>query len=168
MKKLFVFLFALAISTSAFSQKKDVVDIAIGSSDHTTLVAAVKAADLVTVLKGEGPFTVFAPTNAAFDKLPAGTVESLLKPENKAQLAKILTYHVVSGNLDASAVVAAVKKGMGKVELTTVSGDKLVVSMDKGKVMLTDESGNTAYVTTTDLKGSNGVIHVIDGVVLPK
>ncbi len=168
MKKLFVFLFALAISTSAFSQKKDVVDIAIGSSDHTTLVAAVKAADLVTVLKGEGPFTVFAPTNAAFDKLPAGTVESLLKPENKAQLAKILTYHVVSGNLDASAVVAAVKKGMGKVELTTVSGDKLVVSMDKGKVMLTDESGNTAYVTTTDLKGSNGVIHVIDGVALPK
>jgi len=160
--------FALAISTSAFSQKKDVVDIAIGSSDHTTLVAAVKAADLVSVLKGEGPFTVFAPTNAAFDKLPAGTVESLLKPENKAQLAKILTYHVVSGNLDASSVVAAIKESKGKVELTTVSGGKLIVSMDKGKVMLTDESGNTAYVTATDLKGSNGVIHVIDSVVLPE
>jgi uncharacterized surface protein with fasciclin (FAS1) repeats len=168
MKKLVVFVFALAISTSAFSQKKDVVDIAIGSSDHTTLVAAVKAADLVSVLKGEGPFTVFAPTNAAFDKLPAGTVESLLKPENKAQLAKILTYHVVSGNLDASSVVAAIKESKGKVELTTVSGGKLIVSMDKGKVMLTDESGNTAYVTATDLKGSNGVIHVIDSVVLPE
>lgn len=168
MKKLVVFVFALAISTSAFSQKKDVVDIAIGSSDHTTLVAAVKAADLVSVLKSEGPFTVFAPTNAAFDKLPAGTVESLLKPENKAQLAKILTYHVVSGNLDASSVVATIKESKGKVELTTVSGGKLIVSMDKGKVMLTDESGNTAYVTATDLKGSNGVIHVIDSVVLPE
>ena len=168
MKNLFVMMIALVISVSAFSQKNDVVDIAISSADHTTLVAAVKAADLVATLKGAGPFTVFAPTNAAFAKLPAGTVESLLKPENKAQLAKILTYHVVSGNLDAAAVVAAIKEGKGKVVLTTVSGGKLTASMDSGKVKLTDESGNSAFVTATDLKGSNGVIHVIDGVVLPK
>ena len=168
MKNLFVIMIALVISLSAFSQKKDVVDIAVGSADHSTLVAAIKAADLVTTLKSAGPFTVFAPTNAAFDKLPAGTVESLLKPENKAQLAKILTYHVVSGNLDAAAVIAAIKKGKGKVELTTVSAGKLTASMDNGKVKLTDESGNSAYVTATDLKGSNGVIHVIDGVLLPK
>lgn len=168
MKNLFVIMIALVISMSAFSQKKDVVDIAVGSADHSTLVAAIKAADLVTTLKSAGPFTVFAPTNAAFDKLPAGTVESLLKPENKAQLAKILTYHVVSGNIDAAAVIAAIKKGKGKVELTTVSTGKLTASMDNGKVKLTDESGNSAYVTATDLKGSNGVIHVIDGVLLPK
>jgi len=168
MKKLFVMLFAVVLSTSAFSQEKDVVDIAIGSADHTTLVAAVKAADLVTTLKGKGPFTVFAPTNTAFKKLPAGTVESLLKPENKAKLAKILTYHVVSGNLDAAAVVAAIKSGNGKAVLTTVSGGKLTASMDMGKVKLTDESGNSAFVTATDLKGTNGVVHVIDGVVLPK
>jgi len=168
MKNLFVLLFAVVLSTSAFSQEKDVVDIAIGSADHTTLVAAVKAADLVTTLKGKGPFTVFAPTNTAFKKLPAGTVESLLKPENKAKLAKILTYHVVSGNLDAAAVVAAIKSGNGKAVLTTVSGGKLTASMDMGKVKLTDESGNSAFVTATDLKGTNGVVHVIDGVVLPK
>jgi uncharacterized surface protein with fasciclin (FAS1) repeats len=168
MKNLFVIMIALVISVSAFSQKNDVVDIAISSADHTTLVAAVKAADLVATLKSAGPFTVFAPTNAAFAKLPAGTVESLLKPENKAQLAKILTYHVVSGNLDAAAVVAAIEEGKGKVVLTTVSGGKLTASMDSGKVKLTDESGNSAFVTATDLKGSNGVIHVIDGVVLPK
>lgn len=158
----------LAISTVSFGQAKDVVDIAIGSPDHTTLVAAVKAADLVTTLKGKGPFTVFAPTNAAFDKLPAGTVTNLLKPENKAQLAKILTYHVVAGNLDAAAVVAAVKAGNGKAVVTTVSGGKLTVTLDKEKVKLTDESGNSAYVTAADLRGSNGVVHVIDGVVLPK
>ncbi|MBK8293131.1 MAG: fasciclin domain-containing protein [Flammeovirgaceae bacterium] len=167
MKKLFVILFAL-VSSAAFSQSKDVVDIAIGSKDHSTLVAAVKAADLVTTLKGKGPFTVFAPTNAAFDKLPAGTVETLLKPENKAQLAKILTYHVVSGNLDAAAVVAAIKAGNGKAVLTTVSGGKLTGSIEGDKVKLTDESGNSAYVVVADLKGSNGVVHVIDSVVLPK
>ena len=111
MKNLFLLLFAFAISLAAFSQSKDVVDIAISSPDHTTLVAAVKAADLVNTLKSAGPFTVFAPTNAAFDKLPAGTVTTLLKPENKAQLAKILTYHVVAGNLDAAAVVAAIRAG---------------------------------------------------------
>jgi len=168
MKKLSVMLFAVILSMSAFSQGKDVVDIAIGSADHTTLVAAVKAADLVTTLKGKGPFTVFAPTNAAFLKLPAGTVEGLLKPENKAQLAKILTYHVVSGNLDAAAVVAAIKSGNGKAVLTTVSGGKLTGSMENGKVKLTDETGKSAFVTVADLKGSNGVVHVIDGVVLPK
>jgi uncharacterized surface protein with fasciclin (FAS1) repeats len=168
MKKLFFVVFALVASVSAFSQSNDVVDIAISSKDHTTLVAAVKAADLVTTLKSKGPFTVFAPTNAAFDKLPAGTVASLLKPENKAQLAKILTYHVVSGNLDAAAVMAAIKAGNGSAVLTTVSGGKLTGSIENGKVKLTDENGKSAFVTTADLKGSNGVVHVIDGVVLPK
>jgi uncharacterized surface protein with fasciclin (FAS1) repeats len=168
MKKISVLFIALVSSMSAFSQGKDVVDIAVGSADHTTLVAAVKAADLVTTLKSDGPFTVFAPTNAAFDKLPEGTVANLLKPENKAQLAKILTYHVVSGNLEAAAVLDAIKKGDGKVVLTTVSGGKLTASLDMGKVKLTDEAGNSAYVTVADLKGTNGVIHVIDAVVLPR
>ncbi len=168
MKTVLSLIVILFISAASFAQTKDVVDIAIGSADHTTLVAAVKAADLVTTLKGKGPFTVFAPTNAAFAKLPAGTVESLLKPENKAQLAKILTYHVVSGNLDAAAVTAAIKAGNGKAVVTTVSGGKLTASIDGGKVKLTDESGNSAFVTAADLNGSNGVVHVIDGVVLPK
>lgn len=168
MKKLFLgFLVAFAPLLS-FGQEKDVVDIAIGSADHTTLVAAVKAADLVGTLKGKGPFTVFAPSNAAFAKLPAGTVETLLKAENKATLAKILTYHVVSGNLDAAAVIAAVKAGQGKAVVTTVSGGILTVTLDEGKVKLTDEKGGSAYVTAADLKGSNGVVHVIDGVVMPK
>ena len=152
----------------SFGQAKDVVDIAIGSADHTTLVAAVKGADLVGTLKGKGPFTVFAPTNAAFGKLPAGTVETLLKPENKATLAKILTYHVVSGDLDAAAVIAAVKAGNGKAVVTTVSGGQLTVTLDKGKVKLTDEKGGSAFVVATDLKGSNGVVHVIDSVIMPK
>ncbi|MBX2896884.1 MAG: fasciclin domain-containing protein [Cyclobacteriaceae bacterium] len=168
MKNVLFVMVAIFISATSFAQTKDVVDIAIGSADHTTLVAAVKAADLVTTLKGKGPFTVFAPTNAAFAKLPAGTVETLLKPENKAQLAKILTYHVVSGNLDAAAVMAAIKAGNGKAVVTTVSGGKLTTSIEGGKVKLTDESGNAAFVTTADLKGSNGVVHVIDAVVLPK
>ena len=168
MKKLSVSLLLLVSTITAFSQAKDVVDIAIGSKDHTTLVTAVKAADLVATLKSTGPFTVFAPTNAAFNKLPDGTVANLLKPENKAQLAKILTYHVVSGNLDAEAVSAAIKGGNGKAVLTTVSGGKLTASLDMGKVKLTDETGNSAYVTAADLKGTNGVVHVTDGVVLPK
>jgi uncharacterized surface protein with fasciclin (FAS1) repeats len=167
MKNFFIMLLML-VSVASFGQSKDVVDIAIGSKDHTTLVAAVKAADLVNTLKSKGPFTVFAPTNAAFDKLPEGTVASLLKPENKAQLAKILTYHVVSGNLDAAAVIAAIKAGNGKAVLTTVSGGKLTGSLDGDKVKLTDEAGNSTYVVVADLKGSNGVVHVIDGVVLPK
>ena len=119
-------------------------------------------------MKGNGPFTVFAPTNSAFAKLPAGTVETLLKPKNKAKLAKILTYHVVSGNLDAAEVMAALKTGKGKVVLTTVSGGKLTAFTDMGKVKLTDENGGVSYVTATDLKGTNGVIHVIDSVVLRK
>jgi uncharacterized surface protein with fasciclin (FAS1) repeats len=168
MKKLFVIMIASTLTMGAFGQGKDVVDIAIGSADHTTLVAAVKAADLVTTLKSAGPFTVFAPTNAAFAKLPAGTVETLLKPENKAQLSKILTYHVVSGSLDAAAVIAAVNAGKGKAVVTTVSGGKLTVTLESGKVKLTDESGNSAYVVAADLKGTNGVVHVIDAVVLPK
>jgi len=168
MKKLSILFFALVLSITVFGQGKDVVDIAIGSKDHSTLVAAVKAADLVATLKSAGPFTVFAPTNAAFDKLPEGTVANLLKPENKAQLAKILTYHVVSGNLDAAAVMDAIKNGNGKAVLTTVSGGKLTASLDTGKVRLTDESGNSALVTVADLKGTNGVVHVIDGVLLPK
>lgn len=167
MKQLFTLAMVAVISAASFAQTKDVVDIAIGSADHTTLVAAVKAADLVATLKGAGPFTVFAPTNAAFDKLPEGTVANLLKPENKAQLAKILTYHVISGNIEASAVLAAIKSGKGTAVLTTVSGDKLTASLDKGKVKLTDAKGNASYVTATDLKGSNGVVHVIDTVVLP-
>ncbi len=162
-----VLLFSV-VSTFAIGQGKDIVDIASGSKDHTTLVAAVKAADLVATLKGKGPYTVFAPTNAAFAKLPAGTVENLLKPENKATLVSILTYHVVSGNLDAAAVMAAIKAGKGTAVLTTVQGGKLTGSLDKGKVKLTDEKGNSVFVTATDLKGSNGVIHVIDGVVMPK
>lgn len=156
------------MSINAMAQSNDVVDIAISSKDHTTLVAAVKAADLVATLKSAGPFTVFAPTNAAFAKLPAGTVDNLLKAENKATLAGILTYHVVAGNLDAKAVLAAIKKGKGKVVLTTVAGGKLTVRAVKGKVIITDEKGGKATVTTTDLKGSNGVIHVIDTVLMPK
>lgn len=155
-------------STFAIGQNKDIVDIAVGSADHSTLVAAVQAADLVTTLKSKGPFTVFAPTNAAFAKLPAGTVETLLKPENKATLSGILTYHVVSGNLDANAVISAIKAGNGKAVLTTVQGGTLTGTLDNGKVKLTDEKGNSVLVTATDLKGTNGVIHVIDGVVMPK
>jgi uncharacterized surface protein with fasciclin (FAS1) repeats len=158
---------AFAIPTTLRAQDKDIVDIAVGSSAHTTLVAAVKAAGLVETLKSKGPFTVFAPVNDAFAKLPAGTVETLLKAENKATLVKILTYHVVAGKLDAAAVIAAIKAGNGKAELTTVSGDKLVATIDAGKVKLTDEKGGTAFVTATDLKGSNGIIHVIDTVVIP-
>src|SRR5436190_5628928 len=171
MKRIISFALVFVASFSALTinaQKKDIVDIAIGSDAHTTLVAAVKSADLVSVLKGDGPFTVFAPVNDAFAKLPASTVDNLLKPENKATLSKILTYHVVAGNLDAAAVLAAIKKGKGSVTLTTVSGGKLTASLDNGKVKLKDEKGGLAYVTTADLKGSNGVIHVIDTVLLPK
>ena len=143
-------------------------DLAAGSKDHTTLVAAVKAAKLEETLKGSGPFTVFAPTNAAFEKLPAGTVESLLKPENMATLGGILTYHVVSGNLDAASVMSAIKAGNGKAVLPTVGGGSLTASIQGGKVVLMDEKGGKATVTATDLKASNGVIHVIDTVLMPK
>jgi uncharacterized surface protein with fasciclin (FAS1) repeats len=161
---------ALSIVLTGFKGESasDVVDIAIGSKDHTTLVAAVKAAGLVETLKGKGPFTVFAPTNAAFDKLPAGTVESLLKPESKAALTNILTYHVVSGNLKAADVVAAIKKENGSAVVKTIQGENLTASLENDKVILTDAKGAKATVTTTDLIGSNGVIHVIDAVVMPK
>jgi uncharacterized surface protein with fasciclin (FAS1) repeats len=165
---LVVLALSIFVGSSAVSaQDKTIVDIAVGSSDHTTLVAAVKAAELVGTLQGAGPFTVFAPVNGAFDKLPAGTVATLLKPENKAMLAKILTYHVVAGNLDSKAVAKAIKKGNGKVELTTVSGGKLWAMMDGKNVVLMDEKGGKSTITAVDLKGSNGVIHVIDTVVLP-
>lgn len=163
----FLALLAFVMTSYTASAQKDVVDIAIGSADHTTLVTAVKAADLVGTLKGKGPFTVFAPTNSAFAKLPAGTVESLLKPESKGTLSGILTYHVVAGNLDAAAVVAAIKKGNGKAEVKTVNGGKLTVSMKGDKVMLTDAKGGSAIVAIADLKGSNGVVHVIDTVLMP-
>jgi len=165
MKFLLMFLIGGIISASA---QKTVVDVAVGSKDHSTLVAAVKAADLVATLQSAGPFTVFAPTNNAFAKLPKGTVENLLKPENKATLAKILTYHVVAGNLDAASVLKAIKDGMGKVTLKTVSGGALTASLKEGKVILTDEKGGIATVTATDLKAGNGVVHVIDTVLMPK
>lgn len=158
--------FAIANMT-AFAQESDIVDIAISSKDHTTLVAAVQAAGLVETLKSAGPFTVFAPTNAAFAKLPEGTVESLLIPEAKATLSGILTYHVVAGSLDATAVVAAIKQGMGKVVLTTVNGGKLTASLEDGKVILTDAQGGKSTVVATDLKGTNGIIHVVDSVLMP-
>lgn len=152
----------------AYKGGKDIVDIAAGSDAHTTLVAAVKAAGLVETLKSEGPFTVFAPVNAAFEKLPEGTVATLLKPENKAQLTSILTYHVVAGNFDAAAVVEAIKAGNGKAMLTTVEGGVLTAMIKDGNVVLMDEKGGMSTVTATDLKASNGVIHVIDTVVMPK
>jgi uncharacterized surface protein with fasciclin (FAS1) repeats len=158
---------AISIAFSASAQKT-VVDVAVSSSDHTTLVAALQAADLVTTLQGAGPFTVFAPTNAAIDKLPQGTVETLLKAENKATLAKILTYHVVAGNFNAAAVVKAITAAKGSLSLTTVSGGILIASLKDGKVILTDENGGVATVIVTDLTADNGVIHVIDTVVLPK
>ena len=165
MKFLLMFLIGGIISASA---QKTVVDVAVGSKDHSTLVVAVKAADLVSTLQGKGPFTVFAPTNEAFAKLPKGTVENLLKTENKATLAKILTYHVVAGNLDAAAVLKAINDGKGKVTLKTVSGGTLTASLKNGKVILTDEKGGIATVTATDLKAGNGVVHVIDTVLMPK
>jgi len=146
---------------------KNIVENAVNSKDHTTLVAAVKAAGLVETLMSAGPFTVFAPTNAAFGKLPAGTVETLVKPENKSTLTKILTYHVVAGKLDAKTIAAKIKEGNGTAVLTTVQGSTLRVSMKGKNVVLTDEKGGTAIVTIKDVYQSNGVIHVIDTVVLP-
>jgi len=147
---------------------KDIIDNAVNSKDHTTLVAAVKAAGLVDTLKGPGPFTVFAPTNAAFAALPAGTVDTLLKPESKPALTKVLTYHVVAGKMDAAALTKAIMAGGGKATLKTVSGGTLTASSAGGKVMVMDESGGTANVTIADVIQSNGVIHVVDKVLLPK
>lgn len=156
------------VGGSPMSKEKDIVDNAANSKDHTTLVAAVKAAELVETLKSEGPFTVFAPTNEAFDKLPKGTVDTLLKPENKDKLKGILTYHVVSGKLDAAAVVDAIKKGNGKAVLKTVAGGEITLSLDGDKVLITDAKGGKATVTIADVFQSNGVIHVVDSVLLPE
>jgi uncharacterized surface protein with fasciclin (FAS1) repeats len=171
MKSIISFALVLVASFSTLSinaQKKDIVDIAIGSDAHTTLVAAVKAADLVSVLKGDGPFTVFAPVNDAFAKLPAGTVDNLLKPENKATLTKILTYHVVAGKMDSKAIAKAIKAGGGKAELTTVEGGKLWAWMEGKKLVLKDEKGGMSTVTIADVYQKNGVIHVVDTVLMPK
>jgi len=146
---------------------KNIIENAVNSADHTTLVATVKAAGLVETLSGPGPFTVFAPVNAAFDKLPAGTVAGLLKPENKESLVKILTYHVVPGAMSAAAIEKAIKKGKGKAELKTVSGGTLWAMMDGKSILLKDEKGGVSKITQADVFQSNGVIHVVDSVMLP-
>ena len=183
MKNLILSAFAvitMAFTTQVYAQKnpmvggaamyatKDIVDNAVHSKDHTTLVAAVKAAGLVETLKSAGPFTVFAPTNAAFDKLPAGTVDNLVKPENKATLTTILTYHVVAGKMDSKAIAKAIKAGGGKAELKTVQGGKLWAWMEGKKLVLKDEKGGTSTVTIADVYQKNGVIHVVDTVLMPK
>jgi len=146
---------------------KNIVQNALNSDDHTTLVAAVKAAGLVDTLEGPGPFTVFAPTNEAFAKLPTGTVDTLLMTENKATLTKVLTYHVVAGRMDSKEIARAIKAGNGKATLNTVSGGKLWASMQGKDLVLTDEKGGTARVTISNVYQSNGVIHVIDTVLMP-
>ena len=146
---------------------KDIIDNAVNSKDHTTLVAAVKAAGLVETLKGPGPFTVFAPTNAAFAALPAGTVDTLLKPESKPTLTKVLTYHVVAGKYDAAALSKMIADGKGMASLKTVAGGPLTARASGNAVMVTDEKGGTATVTIADVYQSNGVIHVVDKVLLP-
>jgi uncharacterized surface protein with fasciclin (FAS1) repeats len=155
------------VGGAAMYPTKNIVENAVNSKDHTTLVAAVKAAGLVDTLEGKGPFTVFAPTNAAFDKLPAGTVDTLLKPENKDQLVKVLTYHVVAGRVTSKELVKMIKADGGKAMLKTVAGGTLTATVSDGKVMLTDEKGGMATVTIADVYQSNGVIHVVDSVLLP-
>jgi uncharacterized surface protein with fasciclin (FAS1) repeats len=158
-----------SVGGAAMVTTKDIIDNAVNSPVHTTLVAAVKAAGLVETLKGKGPFTVFAPTDSAFKNLPAGTVESLLKPESKGTLTKVLTYHVLPGKFTAADVQAAIKKGGGKAVVKTVAGNSLTLSANgPANVVVTDESGNTANISTYDVIQSNGVIHVIDTVLLPK
>ena len=146
---------------------KDIVSNAVNSKDHTTLVAAVKAAGLVETLQGDGPFTVFAPTNSAFEKLPEGTVATLLKPENKSKLQAVLTYHVVAGKYNAKDLMKWIKQGKGMAELTTVNGGKLTAMMENDMIMIKDGSGNVSTMTIADVNQSNGVIHVVDTVVLP-
>lgn len=144
-----------------------IVDVAAGNEDFSTLVTAVTAAELVETLNGDGPFTVFAPTNAAFAKLPEGTLEELTKPESKAALVGILTYHVVAGETSAEALIAAITEGEGSAELSTVNGAKLTATLVGEAVVLTDAAGNASTVTATDIDASNGVVHVIDTVVMP-
>lgn len=155
------------VGGAAMYPTKNIVENAVNSKDHTTLVAAVKAAGLVDTLSSPGPFTVFAPTNAAFAKLPAGTVETLLKPENKATLTAVLTYHVVPGKISAAAIAANAKAHMGKATYTTVQGGTLTFSKGTKGWIVTDAKGGTAHITIADVNQSNGVIHVIDGVLLP-
>ena len=156
------------VGGAAMYSNKDIIDNTVNSKDHTTLVAAVKAAGLVATLKGPGPFTVFAPVNAAFAALPAGTVDNLLKPENKPALTKVLTYHVVSGKMDSAALSKAIDAGGGKATLTAVSGGTLTATKSGNTIMVGDESGGMAKVTIADVVQSNGVIHVVDKVLLPK
>jgi uncharacterized surface protein with fasciclin (FAS1) repeats len=156
------------VGGQAMFRTRDIVDNAVNSADHTTLVAAVKAAGLVETLKGAGPFTVFAPTNAAFAALPEGTVPTLLKPENKQQLTKVLTYHVVPGRYDAPALMELIRKGGGKASLATASGGQLWVMMNGDRnVVVRDAKGGVASISTYDVVQSNGVIHVVDKVLLP-
>ena len=182
MKKLIIAAFALAafaiapkanaqtdpmVGGAAMYPTKNIVENALNSKDHTTLVAAVKAAGLVETLEGAGPFTVFAPTNEAFDKLPAGTVDNLVKPENKATLTKILTYHVVAGRISAADLMGKIKAGNGSATLTTVEGGTLTVMAKGKKLYLVDEKGGKAWITIADVFQSNGVIHVINAVLMP-
>lgn len=155
------------VGGAAMYPTKTIVENAAQSKDHTTLVAAVKAAGLVDTLSGPGPFTVFAPTNAAFAKLPATAVDTLLQPENKAQLTSVLTYHVVPGTMTSKQIAAAIKAGGGKATLTTVQGEPLTAMMHSGKLMLTDAKGGMSTVTIKDVMQSNGVIHVVDTVLMP-
>ena len=159
---------AVAMDTTAVVETPNIVGVAAGNADFSTLVTAVTAAGLVETLSGDGPFTVFAPNNAAFAKLPAGTVDSLLKPENLDKLQAVLTYHVVAGQFDAATVIDAINKNNGKYSVTTVQGGTIVLSLKDGKVMLTDANGGTATVILADVAASNGVIHAIDTVVMPK
>ncbi|MES2288993.1 MAG: fasciclin domain-containing protein [Pseudomonadota bacterium] len=155
------------VGGAAMYPTKNIVQNAVNSKDHTTLVAAVKAAGLVDTLSGPGPFTVFAPTNAAFNKLPAGTVDTLVKPENKATLTSILTYHVVAGRMTAADIAAKIKAGHGKAMLTTVNGGMLTASMMGKTLVLTDAKGGMSHVTIGNVMQSNGVIHVVDTVLMP-
>ncbi len=156
------------VGGAAMSPSKNIVENAVNSADHTTLVAAVKAASLVETLSSPGPFTVFAPTNAAFAKLPAGTVDALVKPENKATLSKILTYHVVAGKMSAADILAAIEAGGGTATLTTVQGEPLKAAKTAAGVELTDAKGGKSLVTIADVNQSNGVIHVVDTVLMPR
>ena len=155
------------VGGAAMYKNKNIVENAMNSKDHETLVAAVKAAGLVETLQSKGPFTVFAPTNAAFGMLPAGTVDTLLKTENKAMLTKVLTYHVVAGNMDSKKIMKAIKKGNGKAMFKTVAGGMLTASMNGNTLILTDEKGGMSRVTIANVKQSNGVIHVVDTVLMP-
>jgi len=156
------------VGGAAMYPTKNIIENAVNSKEHTTLVAAVKAADLVETLSSAGPFTVFAPTNAAFDALPAGTVEGLLKPESMKALQGVLTYHVLAGKFDSNAVAAAIKKGGGKTTMKTVAGGELSFTMKGDKLMVMDANGGSSMVTIADVYQSNGVIHVVDKVLLPK